>query len=238
MPLEALTETFGIFGMKGSGKSSTAATFVEQGVRVGGRFVVIDPTGVWWGLMYDGTGPGLPGLVFGGEHGNLPLESAAGHVVAEFVVHQDAYPVVVLDLKLMRKGERAGFVADFMETLYHENRDPLHVVIDESPQFAPTQAREGGNVIRCLGAVEDVVALGRSRGLGISMLAQRFAMLNANVREQIGTLLVHRLIGNLDRTALKNWIDANGDPTLLKELLDSVPNLETGTAIIYSPAFL
>lgn len=238
LPLEAITETFGIFGQKGSGKSSTSALFVEQGVRVGGRFVIIDPTGAWWGLMHAGTGPGLPGIVFGGEHADLPLEATAGHVVAEFVVGQFAYPVVVLDLSLMRKAGRVQFVGDFMATLYEENREAIHVVIDESPQFAPTQTREGGFTITTLGAVEDVVALGRKKGIGITMIAQRFAMLNANVREQIGTLLVHRIIGNLDRDAFSKWLEANGDPALLKVLMGGIAKAKAGTAVVFSPAFL
>jgi hypothetical protein len=238
LPLEAITETFGIFGRKGQGKSSTAATFVEQGVAVGGRFVIADPTGVWWGLMHDGDGPGLPGIVFGGEHADVPLERTGGHVVAEFVVQQEEYPVVVLDMKLMRKADRTTFMLAFLETLYHDNREALHVVLDESWQFAPTQAREGGETIKLLGAVEDVVALGRSRGLGITMISQRFATLNANVREQIGTLVTHQLTGALDRKALKGWVEAQGDPAREKEMMDGIAKLGTGHALVWSPAFL
>lgn len=238
MPLAAATETLGIFGQKGSGKSSTSAVFVEQGVHAGGRFVIADPTGVWWGLMHAGIGPGLPGIVFGGEHADVPLERTAGHVVAEFVVQQDVYPVVVLDMKLMRKADRTHFMLDFLETLYHDNREALHVVLDESWQFAPTQAREGGETIRLLGAVEDVVALGRARGLGITMISQRFATLNANVREQIGTLVVHRLVGSLDRKALKGWIEAQADPAREKEVMEVMAKLKTAQALVWSPAFL
>jgi hypothetical protein len=239
MPLDAVTETLGIFGQKGSGKSSTSAVFVEQGVSAGGRFVIADPTGVWWGLMHDGPhGPGLPGIVFGGEHADVPLEPTAGHIVAEFVVGQDEYPVVVLDMKLMRKADRTRFMLSFLETLYHDNREALHVVLDESHQFAPTQAREGGDQIKLLGAVEDVVALGRARGLGITMISQRFATLNANVREQIGTLVAHRLVGSLDRKALKGWIEAQADPAREKEVMDVMAKLRTAQALVWSPAFL
>lgn len=238
MPLDAITQTLGIFGIKGSGKSSTSAVFVEQGVEAGGRFVIADPTGVWWGLMHDGTGPGLPGIVFGGEHGDVPLERTAGHVVAEFVMQQDEYPVVVLDLKLMRKAERTSFMLAFMETLYHDNREALHVVLDEAWQFAPMKPMEGGDQIKLLGAVEDVVALGRSRGLGITMISQRFATLNANVREQIGTLIVHQLVGALDRKALRGWIEAQADPAREKEVLEVQAKLKVAQALVWSPAFL
>jgi DNA helicase HerA-like ATPase len=118
----------------------------------------------------------------------------------------------VLDMKLMRKHQRQHFAMEFLEALYHDNRDPLLVVFDEAAQFAPQQMREGGDVPRLLGAVEDLVKLGRSRGLGAVMIEQRIATLNANVREQIETLVAHRLVGPLDRKALKEWIEAQGEP--------------------------
>jgi hypothetical protein len=112
MPLDAVTHTFGIFGQKGSGKSSTAAVFVEQGVAAGGRFVIADPTGVWWGLMHDGDRPGAAGDRVRRRARRRAAGADGGHVVAEFVVQQDEYPVVVLDMKLMRKADRTRFMLD------------------------------------------------------------------------------------------------------------------------------
>jgi hypothetical protein len=243
LPLDAVTHTFGIFGQKGSGKSTTGAVMVEQMVHAGARAVVFDPTGVWHGLTREGREPGLPGVVLGGEHADAPLEAGSGALVAEFVIGTD-YPLVVLDMKLMRKHVRQSFAMEFLEALYHDNRDPLMVVIDEAPQFAPQMGRGRGGggddavLPRLLGAVEDVVSLGRSRGLGATLIAQRFAMVNANVREQIGTLVAHRLIGKLDRTALGGWIEVNGDPEREKEVLQVVAKLPDGQALVWSPAFL
>lgn len=240
LPLDAVTRTFGIVGQRGSGKSTTGATFVEQIVYSGGRSVVFDPTGVWHGLTRAGAGPGLPGVVLGGENGDAPLQPHTGALVAEFVMGSN-YPLVVLDMKLMRKGQRQHFAMEFLEALYHDNRDPLMVVFDEAPQFAPQMMRGKGEdavVPRLLGAVEDVVSLGRSRGLGATFIAQRIAMVNANVREQVETLVAHRLIGKLDRTALKGWIEAQADPEREKEVLDMIAKLPTGRALVWSPAFL
>ena len=40
----------------------------------------MDPKGDWWGLRAaaDGKGPGLPIVIVGGEHGDVPLEVGAG----------------------------------------------------------------------------------------------------------------------------------------------------------------
>lgn len=237
MPLDAVTRTFGVFGQRGTGKSTTAARMVEQAVRAGGRAVVLDPTGVWYGLTRQGTEPGLSGVVLGGEFADAPLDSRAGNLVAEFVVNSD-YPVVVLDLKLFRKHERQHFAMEFLEALYHGNREPIMVVMDEAGQFAPTHMREKGDVPRLLGAVEDLVKLGRSRGLGAVMIEQRLATLNANVREQIETMVAHRMVGPLDRKALKEWIAAQGEPEREAEAMQLIPKLESGTALLWSPVFM
>jgi DNA helicase HerA-like ATPase len=49
-PLDAVTQTFLIVGKRGSGKSNTAARFVEQLHRAKLPFVVLDPVDTWWGL--------------------------------------------------------------------------------------------------------------------------------------------------------------------------------------------
>jgi hypothetical protein len=41
----------------------------------------------------------------------------------------------------MRKGQRTRFVAAFLERVYHDNREPLLVVIEEAAQFVPLSAR-------------------------------------------------------------------------------------------------
>ena len=50
-----------ILGQPGTGKTSTAVVLVEEAAAIGARFVVIDPTGAWYGLASsaDGDGPGV-----------------------------------------------------------------------------------------------------------------------------------------------------------------------------------
>lgn len=241
MPLDVMTRATGVFGQRGTGKSTTGAVTVEQVVNAGGRSVAMDPTGVWFGLTRAGTGPGLPGVVLGGEHADAPLEVNAGALVAEFVIASD-YPLVILDMKLMRKYQRQHFAMEFLEALYHDNRDPLLVVMDEAAQFAPQMMRgtkgDASDSLRLLGAVEDMVKLGRSRGLGALLIEQRIATLNANVREQIETLIAHRLAGPLDRKALREWVNAQGEPEREAEALALIAKLDQGRALVWSPSFL
>lgn len=86
LPLDAVTRTFGVLGQRGTGKTNAAVVMVEEMARAGGHVVVPDPVGAWYGLTRAGTGSGLPGIVIGGEHGDVPLEESGGQLVAELVV--------------------------------------------------------------------------------------------------------------------------------------------------------
>src|SRR6185295_12566498 len=98
LPIEAITSTFAVFGIRGSGKSNLGAVMAEEIIKAGQPVVIIDPTGAWFGLKSssDGKSAGLPVYVFGGEHADIPLEPTAGEVLANFVV-ENRVPVV-LDL--------------------------------------------------------------------------------------------------------------------------------------------
>lgn len=80
LPLEAVTETFAILAKRGKGKTNTAVVMAEEMIGAGLPVVVLDPVGVWWGIRSsaDGKAPGLPVVIFGGDHADLPLEEHAG----------------------------------------------------------------------------------------------------------------------------------------------------------------
>lgn len=74
LPLEAVTETFAILAKRGAGKTNTAVVVVEELLAHGQQAMVVDPVGVWFGLPAPGTGPGLPVVIIGGEHADLPAD--------------------------------------------------------------------------------------------------------------------------------------------------------------------
>jgi len=85
LPEDAVTQTFGVLAKRGVGKTHTASVITEEMVRAGHQVIVLDPLDVWWGLRSsaDGKTAGLPVYVFGGEHGDLPLDAAAGGLMAD-----------------------------------------------------------------------------------------------------------------------------------------------------------
>lgn len=242
LTLELFTSATGIVGLRGSGKTSDAVVIFEEAVRHHVPGVVIDPTGVWHGIKSskDGLSPGLPVYVFGGVHGDVPLEPTAGALLARFIVEK---PVpMVLDLSDFSKGQQRRFVTDFMVTLYdlkNRQRDPLLLILDEAARFVPqTMMRGDLELAKCIGAVEDAVTLGRSRGLGIVLIGQRSATINKNVLTQVDNLIAMRLTGPQDRKALDEWISekAEGQQAERNELVQNLPSLKTGEGFFWSPS--
>ena len=236
LPAEAVTQTFGILAKRGVGKTYTASVMVEEMLRARLHVVVTDPVGVWWGLRSsaDGKRPGFPILVLGGEHGDLPLEETAGELVANLVVEDGVS--AILDLSLLRKGQQVRFMTEFAERLYHRNRAPLHLALDEADAFAPQRPQRGHE--RMLGAIEDLVRRGRARGIGVTLITQRAAVLNKDVLTQVEVLVAMRTIAPQDRDAIDAWIRVHGTPQQREKLMASLPSLPVGTAWFWSPGWL
>lgn len=236
LPVEAVTETFAFLAKRGAGKSYSASVLAEEMLRHHFHVVVLDPMGIWFGLRTaaDGKGDGYQIPILGGDHGDIPLESTGGAHVADLVVNDRIS--MVIDVSDFSKKKRKQFVADFAERLYKKNRQPLHLVLEEADMFAPQKPREGEH--RMLGAIEDIVRRGRSRGIGVSLISQRSAVLNKDVLTQTECLVAMRTTGPHDRKAIGDWIDAQGDRDAKKEVMDSLPGLPTGTAWFWSPGWL
>lgn len=236
LPPDAVTQTFAILAKRGSGKTYTASVLAEELLKAGLHVVIADPVGVWWGLRAsaDGTGPGLPIALLGGNHGDVPLVVTAGELIADLVV--DERLPAVLDLSLFRKGERTRFMTDFCERLYHRNRNPLHFILDEADEFAPQRPLPGQQ--RLLGAVDDLVRRGRARGLGVTLVTQRTAVLNKDVLTQTEVLVALRTIAPQDRDAIDAWVKVHGTTEQRTALMDSLPSLPIGRAWFWSPGWL
>lgn len=238
VPTDAVTQTVAFVGRKSSGKSYGAMKFCEGLHGVGAPFVAIDPVGNWYGLRLaaDGKKPGLPIPVLGGEHGDLPLTPAAGAVVARFII--DSGTSAVIDVSRFRKADRKRFVADFAEELFHRAksvRSPLMVVLEEAQKFAP-QMYKGQE--RMLGAIEDIVRLGRNYGLGSTLITQRPQSVNKEVLNQVECLFIGQLNGAHERKAIKDWVVQNAADDGISDLVNDLPSLDVGEMMVWSPQWL
>ncbi|HXE13835.1 MAG TPA: DUF87 domain-containing protein [Bryobacteraceae bacterium] len=240
-PIDAVTQTFAILGIRGSGKTSTAVVLAEELLNAGQQIVFLDPVDVAWGLRSSATGKdsGFPITILGGDHADLPLEAAAGALLADFVV--DTGTSLILSLRHMSMSDQRRFAADFAERLYAkkgkaENRNPLHLIVDEADEFIPQRLPPGGE--RMFGAFDRLVRRGRSSGIGVTMISQRAQVVNKDVLSQIETLICHRVLHKLDRKALEAWIEAHDVHGRKEVFMASLASLGTGDAWVWSPQWL
>lgn len=233
MPLTWMTMATVVYGNRGTGKSTLGRVMAEEVSLRGQRFCAIDPTGAWWGLKSSesGTEEGLPVVIFGGDHADVPLEPGSGAELADIVAEIDQS--AILDLEHLSKGRQIVFVGAFLERLYHVNRDPLLLLMDEAQRYAP-QKPMSPDANRTLGATEDVVKLGRKHGLGPVVFTQRGSGLNKEVSELADVLVAFRTPGVIDQRRVEDWLEANVSKAQKDEVMARISSLSTGTAIFAS----
>ncbi len=236
LPDEAVTKRIAIVGQTGSGKTYTAMVIVEEMYKRGIHLAFLDPLGVGWGLRLDADGkrPGLPIIVLGGPHGDAPLTPDAGKQVAQLVVEHGLS--VIIDLSEFSGNEQDRFALAFADELFHLNRKPLHLIVDEADSFAPQTCQPGQQ--RMLGAFDRLARKGRIRGIGMTSVTQRPALLNKNVLTQSDCLIVGRLTGPQDRDAIQDFIVHNTTKDEKTTILGSLGTLGKGQAWVISAGWL
>lgn len=233
LPLEAVTQTFAILAKRRVGKTYTASVMAEEMAKVNLPFVALDPTGAWWGLRSK-----FPVIIIGGEHGDVPLEYTAGRVIAELVVDHPGFYIIDLS-HTESDAQQDKFATDFATRLYRlkeKHRDPLHLFIDEADSFAPQRPFENQKTM--LGAFEALVRRGGIRGIGVTLITQRPAVLNKNVLNMTEIIIALQTTAPLDQDAAEDWVKRNATKEQLTEFMSSLASLKLGEAWFYSPAWL
>lgn len=234
LPLDAVSRTFGILAVRGAGKSNTAAVMAEEMFAAGLPFVVIDPVGSWYGLRSsaDGTRAGLSIPIFGGKHGDVPLERGAGELLADLVVEKRL--TCVLDLsRFDSEADKKAFLLAFAKRLYLKNENPLHLFLEEADDYIPQSPM--GDEKLLLRAWENIVRRGRARGLGMTLITQRSAAVAKMVLTQVETLFAMRTTGPQDIAAIEAWVKYH---QVGKDVLSTLASLEDGEAWVWSPHYL
>lgn len=237
LPLDAITQSIALLAVRRAGKSNAAAVIAEEMYHAGLPWVAIDPKGDWWGLRssQDGTGPGLPIPLFGGLHGDMPLAPEAGALIAELVVEENLS--CVLDVsEFASKAAQMRFLTDFANRLFRlhgKSPQPRHIFLEEADDFIPQ--RVSANQAPCVGAWTKLVKQGGSRGLGVTLISQRSAVVNKDALTQTETMIALRTTSPQDRKAIMEWVSYHASD---REVVDSLPGLDDGEAWVCSPHWL
>ena len=192
IPDNALDEDIAILGRKGGGKSYTAKGIVERLLDMGRRVLVLDPLGVWAGLRTsaDGEHPGYPVAIFGGLHGDLPLDPGAAEPMARIIAAENL--PAVIDLSELSKAAQQSFLLKFLHELRRVNKEALTVVLEEADVFAP-QNPQGDDSKALHGEIDWIARRGRFKGFRLLTITQRPARLSKDVLTQANMVIMHRL---------------------------------------------
>lgn len=182
---QLLGECVAVLGIRGSGKSNTAAVLAEELLGAGLPLGIVDIAGEYWGLKER-----YQVLVAGrSAHVDVEIAATGGAALAEFSL-QHSVPVI-LDLSEFRKAERFTVLEGFFERLWDlagELRRPYQIVLEEAHNFIPQSGTTPVNEL-----LVQIAAEGRKRGLGIVMVGQRSSRIDKNVLTQAGIMLLHRV---------------------------------------------
>lgn len=237
---DSSTMTAAILAKKGSGKTYLGMVLAEAFMTspgLGVPVVIIDPTGVWYGLrsMADGSPSSFAILTLGGNYGDLAITCRHGEQVANLVdeLRQPGDPArpVIIDLSLMSPPEQHEFVADFGQKLFMLSvRSPLHLIIDEADEFAPQTLQTSKPQRRSLEMIDRIVRRGRIKGLGVTLISQRPAVINKNVLSQIDSLFLLNMVSPGDLSAVDDWLKLRVKAEQRIECLGQLANLPPGVA--------
>lgn len=237
IPIDVVTQKLGAIGRTGSGKTYFATKLAEDMYNAGAQIIAIDVVGVWWGLRLsaDGKSPGLSIPVFGGLHGDIPLEPTSGKLIADLIV--DKGISVVLDISQFESdADKTKFATDFADKFFFRKKSSpsaVHLFLEECQELIPQNIQRGEE--RMLHAYQRIIRLGRNFGIGATMITQRPQDVNKKALNQAECVFAFQLTGPQERKAIDLWMSDKG---LDLDLANDLPKLNNGEAHVWSPSWL
>jgi len=238
LPVDAVTQKIAMLGRTGSGKSYASIKLIELMLIKKAQVVVIDPVGIHWGIRLnkDGKTPSrFKVIIFGGLHGDIPIEPNGGSILADFIVERNLSAVIDVS-QFEHDTERARFLTDFGSRLFYlkkKNPSAICLVLEESEELIPQNVQRGEE--KMLQVYKRIWKLGRNFGIGGIIISQRPQDINKKALNQTECVFAFQLTGSHERKAMQEWIK---DKELDLDLVNDLPKLKKGFAHVWSPAWL
>ena len=261
LPKNIAKQVIGIVGKRESGKTYNGSDLAEEMVKAGIPIVVIDGMGIWWGLRVavkyvngkqvpDPEKPGLPIVVFGGDHADIPLPMMRGQriplvpdpekirLMATSIV-ESGISAVIDTSSLPSKAQEMTVITEFVPALQRANRDygVRTIFLEEAEVVAPQQPMR--DEVLCLHIMNNLVKRGGNWNLGCVMMTQRAASINKNILTQSDMLMIGRLTAPQDKAAIQEWVkkaaQTDESKKQLEKWYDSLNELDRGEMWVWKP---
>jgi len=195
-----------IIAKSGYGKSYTARVIIEEGIKSGQTFIIVDPQDAYLNL---------PDFEYiNAEH----VKSVRGLALLLSQTNRNT----VIRTKRLTITSQTMFINHFLSHFRKNIRKGIQtIVIDEIHKFAPeTQNTKSKDTVR--GMFQE----NRSDGLGCIAITQRISRLDKTILSQADHLCIGKVTSHRDKEAVKNYIDNVND-------VEKISKLDKGEFYLY-----
>ncbi len=228
IPIDYISKVSAILAKRDSGKTYTAGVLEEELLDKRLPTIILDPMNAHWGIRTK-----YPVVIFGGSKADIEITKDDGEVIAELIINQNL--TCIIDMSDWAFEEMREFGATFGRTLYRLNTSPRHIIIEEADIFVPQKIQNK----ECFLAFDAIVRRGRQKGLGVTMITQRPAVLNKDVLTQADVVFFMNLVAEQDMKVVNGLLDSSGIvKDEKKELIKKIMKFKQGEAIMFSPSWL
>ncbi|MFX1453740.1 MAG: ATP-binding protein [Promethearchaeota archaeon] len=173
-----------LLGVRGSGKSNSAAVLCENYLDNHVGISIIDIDGEYWGLKEK-----YEILIVGGSKADIPLNVENGKILAKLVLENNI--PIIIDLSETLKEERNQFLLDYLSELWflEQKMRKVHIlIIEEAHEFIPQ-----GIQSELKERIEVLAKRGRKRGIGAVIVSQRAAKVEKDILTQAEMFFLHKV---------------------------------------------
>ena len=228
-------QSVAILGIKGSGKSNTAAVLMEELLAAGIPICVVDIAGEYFTLKEKFEHVSVIGKSLKADV-DVPLELENARDLADKIYTNGL--ATVLDMSGLRSAPpkrdrddvvvyREDLLEPFFDEIWHlaaRLEIPMVIFLEEAHNWIP-QGRGATPTLRDL--FIDIAAEGRKRGLSLIMIGQRSARIHKDTLTQADIAFLHRVRHPID---VKVYIEMVPRPS--RWVRDRVHKLKNGEALV------
>jgi len=218
---DIIGKSIAILGIRGSGKTNTAAVLAEEILKNKLPVLIVDPDSEYWSLRekYDV-------LIIGkSRHADIKLDKLDKlYVIGEYSLKNNLS--VIVDISEYRTSEILKGLYSLFDKIWSLSfniRRPYFIVLEEAhefiPQFKNTELKE---------VLSRIALRGRKRGLSIILISQRSAKVDKDVLTQSEILFLHKVIHPADLKVYSEIL-----PLKYSDVLSLISKLSVGQCIVY-----